>query len=488
MTTYIQEVSSPGKMLRNVKKMNKFGPRLTGNEAHNEFIDYLKSKIEKMGIRTYSDPYFFDSWYEKASSLVLHENGIDKEIHVSSAFPYSGETPPEGVCGELEFVAEKHVGFIVAKDKIAVVNVEELDFLPSEIAFDKRRALPETTDIPAKYNGPVATAFVNFPFLAVAKAAGAKAVICIWRGMSDACIEGQYLPFILSYQGIPAVWVNSSDGDKVIEAAKNKASATLTLDAEKKSGTITETFYSILPGKNSREAIIINTHTDGTNCIEENGAIALLDMMKYYKDKELDRTLIFVFVTGHFRLPSFKNPLGGGVQATSKWLAYHRDLWDGKNGHIKAVAGVSVEHMGCRRWKDTEDGYKEVGDIEIEMVYTGNPKMDEIYFDSLNGRERVNTITFRGHNFLHFGEGQPLFNCGIPEIALVTAPDCLCVISENNEMDKFDARLMFEQTDTFIKIVNTLLPMSKEDIGTCDGYSFLTKNARIVGNLFTHKN
>ena len=122
-------------------------------------------------------------------------------------------------------------------------------------------------------------------------------------------------------------------------------------------------------------------------------------------------------------------------------------------------------------WK-TEDGeYKQVGEVETEIVYTGNKTMDDIYFKSLEDRTKVRTLTLRGHNLLHFGEGQPLFNCGIPEIALVTAPDCLCVISDNHEMDKFDAELMFEQTVSFIKMALILDSLSSEEIGQCDGYS-----------------
>ena len=128
----------------------------------------------------------------------------------------------------------------------------------------------------------------------------------------------------------------------------------------------------MLEGENREEAVIINSHTDGTNCIEENGAIAMLSLIDCLRGKKLKRTHIFVFVTGHFRLPMFKNPSGGGVQATSKWLSAHPDLWDGKGGHIKAVAGISIEHLGCMEWKDIDGVYTETGEIETEMVYTGN--------------------------------------------------------------------------------------------------------------------
>lgn len=473
MTSLIQNITSKADMLARIEKMNAFGPRLTGNSAHKAFIKYLKDEIHSLGIETYTDPYFFNRWEEKNSSLIIHTETGDKDVHISSVFPYSGETASDGVTAELVHITDQRLGFLGLDGKIAVVKIDELNFLPSSIAFHIRNRRPETASIPEKYNGPVATAFVNFPFLQNAKFAGCKGVICIWDGMSNEMIEGQYLPFILDYQDLPCVWINSTDGQAVLSAAERHTEATLTLEAEKENNCETESFYCILPGKNTSEAIIINTHTDGTNCIEENGPIAMLSMLKYYAAKELERTLIFIFATGHFRLPDFKTAAGGGVQATSKWLAAHQDLWDGKKGHIKAVACVSIEHLGSVMWKDRFGVYQKVGNVETELVYTGNKKLDEIYYKCLDGRDNVNTVTLRGHNFLHFGEGQPPFNCGIPEISLVTAPDCLTVISKSNEMDKFDIDLMYEQTDTFLKITDTLLPMPAIEIGKCDGYSWV---------------
>lgn len=473
-------ITSPELLQQEVEKMNSFGVRLTGTKAQRNFIKYIKSQIHEMGLETFSDPSRFMRWEEKSKKIVINAEDGDVEVPISSAFPYSGETPAEGITAPLTLVNEKHVGYLTTAGKIAVVEVNELDFLPSEIAFDEKgRSIPEGLTLPSHYNGPVATAFVNFPFLRMAKLAGAKAVICIWKGINDDCIEGQYLPFILGYQGIPAVWVNSKNGQKVIEEAKKGSTATFTLEAEIEKYAKTESFWCVLDGEEDGESVIINTHTDGTNCIEENGPIAMLAMIKYLKDKPLKRTHIFVFVTGHFRLPNFKNIDGGGVQATSKWLMAHRSHWDGKEGHLKAVAGLSVEHLGCKMWK-TEDGeYKQTGDVETEIVYTGNQKLDDIYFDSLDERTKVYTLTLRGHNFLHFGEGQPLFNCGIPEIALVTAPDCLCVISENDEMDKFDAELMYEQIVSFIKMALMIEELSTEEIGPCDSYSLVATKKMI---------
>ena len=457
------------KLLEGINIMNSFGTRLTGSRGHNDFVSYLKNEINNMGLEVYSDRYSFDRWEAKESSIVIHNDTGCEKVEVSSEWPYSGETPEHGITAEIVEVKEKHIGFIGVKNKIALVKVHDLGQIPTGVAFNQRNSFPDGLSLPAYYKGPVATSFVNFPFFSVAKKMGAKAVICIWQGMSSEMVKGQYLSFIQSYLGIPCLWVSEKEGDRLIRAARNGQKVTLTLLAEKEKNAKTESFYSVIEGKNSKEAIIINTHTDGTNCVEENGPVAMLEMMKYFKDKQLNRTLIFVFVTGHFRLHDFKK---NDIQASSKWLKIHRDMWDGKKGHIKAVAGVSVEHLGCTEWKDAEGKYQQTNDIDVELVYTGNKKMDDIYYEAVKSRNHVRTITLRGHNILHFGEGQPLRYVGIPEIALVTAPDYLTVVSESHEMEKFNLDLMYEQTLTFTEIIHKIDETPSEHLGKPECYTF----------------
>ena len=72
-----------------------------------------------------------------------------------------------------------------------------------------------------------------------------------------------------------------------------------------------------------------------------------------------------------------------------------------------------------------------------------------------------------------FGEGQPLSKKGIPEIALVTAPDYLCSVDPtgNAHMDKFDLELMYQQLHTFARCIMLLDAKSKKQIGKSQPYS-----------------
>ena len=473
-------------MLEGIETMNSFGTRLTGSKGHTDFINYLKSQISDMGIQIFSDPFYFKRWEERSSSIGIIEGEDVIDIPVSSAYPYSGETSADGIIRELVYVKElsdiKNIS-----GKIVVFEIGNVNFLPSEIAFNKRSSYPENVVLPSKYEGPVITSFVQCFYGALSKLSKAKAVILVWKGLNDDCIKGQYLSFIMEYQKIPMLWVNETDGKKVIEAAKQHKQAKFVLTAEIEENAFTESFYCIIKGKSKKECVIVNTHTDGTNCIEENGAIALLQLIKRFKDSELDRTHIFVFTTGHFRLPHFKDIRTGSFQSVSRWLAMHRELWDGKGDHFKCVANLTLEHMGCKEWRDVDGEYKYTGEIDVELVYTGNEFMDWLYIDTVRERKKVRTMTLRGHNALHFGEGQNFFTMRIPEISLVPAPYYLCVVSDSHEMEKFDIDLMVDQTETFATLIERIERAPSNALGRSDFYSLVKAKSVSGGYDFSLK-
>ena len=455
-------------MLKGMNDMNAFGSRLTGSEGHNAFVEYLKKEVEAMGYEPVSKVKKFERWEEKESKLVLHTKKGDVDVAVASPFPYSGETGPEGITGKLSKLG-------VGKD-IVVVELKDFSKVPGAIAFSERRAYPHDLHLTKFYKGPVAVAFIKATIaIYAAKLLGAKGAIFIWEKMSPEMVQGQYLNFILGHLGIPTLWVNEVEGKKVLKALKKGATATLTLDAEIDPKATAESFHVIVEGKNHKENVLINTHTDGVNAVEENGPIAMLEMLRYYKDHQPERDLVFAFVAGHFRLPAFEHNNGGGVvhQATSGWLNNNRKLWDGKRRHKKTVASLGLEHFGCTEWKDVKGKYTQTNDIDVEIMYTGNEVMDDILYEAIKSeRTRTRTVSLRPHNLMHFGEGQSPYNVGIPDISLCTAPDYLTVVSDSQEMEKFDVDLMEEQVRQFIKMEELINQKTAEEIGKRQWYSF----------------
>src|SRR5262249_59806772 len=73
--------------------MAKLGPKYTGNRAHTEFVEFLAREMAKLGLDVVRDRYTFDRW--ETTSPATIKSGAS--FAVSSYFPYSGETPREGV-------------------------------------------------------------------------------------------------------------------------------------------------------------------------------------------------------------------------------------------------------------------------------------------------------------------------------------------------------------------------------------------------------
>ena len=451
-------------MQKEIEIMNSFGERTTGSKGHQEFIAWLKNKLNDMGLQVYSDSYTFNRWEEKNRVLLIGK----EEIHVSSAYPYSGETDKNGVTGELMYT--KNDNYSRAKGKIAVIEIKTIKKLPIGLIMNKRDSFPDHIELTAGEGELVLTSVLKKPDLKKAREKGVKAVILVWNGVSDEKVENQYLPFTDEYLGIPAIWVNETEGKKVIAAAKRQEQGTVILEAKKQKNSHTENFYVTLEGKQKDETILINTHTDGVNAIEENGAIGILSMIRYLQSCQRERTLVFSFITGHFRLPVFK----GTSQATSTWLTKHGEVWDGRAGNRKAVAGITVEHLGSMEWKEYPKGqYKATGKIQTEYTYIGNKKMGEIWKKAIKGRTLTRTVTLRGHNRFEFGESQPLFEAGIPVIGLIQMPDYLMVNSKNREMDKLNISLMKEQIESLIKATLIVDKTPGRLLGKSDGYSYL---------------
>ena len=59
---------------------------------------------------------------------------------------------------------------------------------------------------------------------------------------------------------------------------------TLTLSASITRNAATETVWGVLPGSGAdhERGLIVNTHTDGPNVPEENGALGLLALAQYF--------------------------------------------------------------------------------------------------------------------------------------------------------------------------------------------------------------
>src|SRR5215471_2081105 len=91
------------RLLSEIRRLEAIGPRLTGSEAHFELIDHIASELKKIGLDVQRERQPFTQWnvpHERSRLRLCIE---DAEVEISSAFPYSGTTGPEGINAELQF-------------------------------------------------------------------------------------------------------------------------------------------------------------------------------------------------------------------------------------------------------------------------------------------------------------------------------------------------------------------------------------------------
>ena len=419
------------------------GRRLTGNPAHKQFLCSLRDALQGRNMNVYTDPYVFSYMGEQTAELTVAAE--DTTLHVPCIpMAYAGLSGPAPVRGELYPVRDKNYRFIGARGRIALVHAD-MNALRGSVRAEPVYSVPNDLDLPETFGIGAKTA--DFAFLTLAKMAGVKGVICIWD--EDSPIP-QALPYAQHDVGIPCVWVRAEDGrllDMLLDASP-QASAELTVTAQTAAHAATQTLYCILPGTEPDESVLIHTHTEGINQIEENGFAALLALIDALKGKPLRRTHIFIFASGRYRLPMMQSATSASSGAVTKWLEMHRDLWDGRNGHLKAVAAIAAEQLG-------------VADLP-EIVFSSNSGMDSVYTKALEQRADPRSIVLRASGSV-FGEGQPVHSAGIPVLAF-GAEDARLWTDDAQE-DRFSSARMLDQIQTMLDCLTLLDEMPKEAIG-----------------------
>lgn len=419
-----------------IDRLNALGPRRSGNTAHRTLIDEVAAELAELGYTVERDTHTFERWDPPEHGASLTVRGV--AVDISSSWPYSGETGPAGISAPLALISGRRKRWAEASGRIAVIEIENLE-APASLLLDSWDG-----DLPSEtVANPVIAVELAGSDLTAARAAGVVGVVAVWRGLADDEAQGQYLPFTRPYQGLPAVWIPESEGDRVVAAARRGDEATLTLEATRHPGTTMDTVWAVSPGTgpHADESILVVTHSDGGNAIEENGHIGLLALAQDAATIPHDRTIVFVLTAGHLRIPAVT--LHG--QATTAWLQAHPEMWDADAAGLTAVAGLVIEHLGARRRRDDspDTGHADEG-AEPELLYATTPELDALSRRLWKSAGPIHPV--KPGALVHLGEGEPLFEKGIPAIALVTAPASLLAETRHAGID---LDLLARQIDSF---------------------------------------
>jgi MYXO-CTERM domain-containing protein len=488
------------------QELASMGTRYTGSPGHVRFTDWLQQQFSAVpGFQLHTDRITFQRWLAQDYSLSIAQDpavGRSGPVAVSYYYPYSGATGAAGVSGRLVDLGNYDPSWYTpafwarATGGIALVRVPRCTFsldigqIPTG-GFEPGRTSQETAADYAMHEALVTLPVFQGMFAPVplldARNAGVLGVICVWTGLSDDQVANQYNPFITGYPnsdglaapgdpGCPALWVGDSTGLWLSGcAASGPANVTLTLTASITSGAATETVWGMLPGSGAdhQRSLIVNTHTDGPNVPEENGALGLLALARYFARRQRRHDLYFVMATGHFQLPQFMKTIPTqrflvGNDATSWWMNHYPAIYQ------NALAGLSLEHLGCEMWADDANGeYAPTGRYEWCATYTTR-KQGSVNPDNLQEQTYLDAVRATNHSGatarpivtmlpmpIFFGEGAPLYAGGLGTVSMCPLPSYLLQAGSRTQpnllnLDKLDKRLIYGQILSFARTISVL--------------------------------
>jgi hypothetical protein len=440
--------------------MNSIGPRYTGNDAHRTFVEYLAKNLQATGIHVQRDTSTITRWNATKWGLKLsHSGGVATDVPVTFYYPYSGATSAEGVTGELLQIpnvskpTSTGAGTMLAAPgdltgKVVFIEVPGIP-APSDWLKQPWGFYTEDTTVPtyvsAVWGG------VSVGWLGDLKKAGAVGVILGWTNISDAQARYQYTPYGRPFQDLPAIWVGKESTAKLRSVAGTGGKATVILQAEIVPNVSVDSLYGVLPGMSSDSVLIVESHSDGMNALEENGALAILALAKYFSHlpkESRKRDIVFV-VANHFARAD--------VTGITGWINKHPDLIK------RAAAYVTVEHLGCREWFDNAAGeYAPSGKNEVSFVISGFEGTAKTMLESAKRGSDKRVAVVRGPRVP--GEGGPLFRAGVPGIAFFPAPTYLLTGPENGYIEKLSKTLIHAQIQDVARVIQKLDGMSAEEI------------------------
>jgi hypothetical protein len=452
-------------MYRDVKHMVDLGPRFTGSDAHNAFIDWLDEGFQSAGCQMLPrDEFAFTRWLVDDWSLELLDGPGKGPIPVAAYQPYSGNTPPSGVVaplaylgavpplglsgnpqdvaalrdaitrlrGELDDWARAAIAGIPGgvKGRIVLVDTQmapltERDFAPlTTYTYNPGASLLATPNFKR-------TVFSEIPSPSVFIEAGAVGYIATLDA-SPACAAGIYGPYGNAITGLPSLLLDRDAGAKLRTYAEGLPQARLTMTASL-DRMHTPQLVGILAGDGSTdEVIILNTHTDGMNFVEENGGVGLVWLARYFASlppaRRPKRTLVFSAVSGHFAGPDTG---GDGLPQTEGFIDRHPDLVK------RAVASLTIEHFGCAEWLDDEFGYHPTGEPDMFVIWHSQTPIAGPVVESMTANQLRHSRALRPAGNYMIAVGTAFNERGVPTVSSIVAPNYLVSWADGDHFDKF---------------------------------------------------
>jgi hypothetical protein len=206
---------------------------------------------------------------------------------------------------------------------------------------------------------------------------------------------------------MPTLYVDRDTGAELAAAAGKRATLRLIAKTEEADGY---QLFGYLPGKDygtsDDKQILLVTHTDGPSISQENGAIGILSVVKYFShipQAERPRSLMLFYDCRHF--------MPGAERAFAKedYAVSHPDVYS------KVIASIGIEHLGQT---NVEEGggkpFHRTKVPDVTTVYvTNNQHMVDLSIAAVKDNSVPRTqVQCPGRKGLHGGEQGPWYGLG----------------------------------------------------------------------------
>ena len=372
---------------------NACKPAMTGSPNWHDYLQFLEGKLVEFGVvDVFKNKWTFDRWWtsEEPSRWGLVSDG--KEMDVAFYGAYSGSTPPEGITAELIFCDPRNPPPAM-EGKIAVIptmphpqppyedyvqnfNPEEVPW-PSGYLVDftyndyEYRVDDDTFPPIFEFVDPAETFSFDIWWQLqqrlhfVALEGGAAGLVVVYDMAHDRT-RGLYAFPVPDFYECPTLFLGREEGAKVIADAKSGKTATLRLEATVEPSEAYQ-LIAYLPGKDygtaKDEQLLLVNHTDGPSITQDNGALGLLAIVKYFSHippEDRQRTLT-VFLDCRHYMPGMEL-----AHYDSDWLICHPEV----KKHI--VGMIHIEHLGELEYREIDGRVEPTGYGEHSYLWVRN--------------------------------------------------------------------------------------------------------------------
>ena len=357
-------------------------PTLTGSAEWLNYMNFLEATLDTFGVVDGTrNAWQFERWHtsEDSSQWSLLSDG--EPVRVANYGAYSGSTDSKGITAELIYYdhdnpPESIEGKIVVIPTRKHPNPPFADNYLINYTFNDYEYATDAQTLPAPFEFvPPSESFTFDIWWQLAQGLdripreGNAAGAIIVYDMAYERTKGLYTFGVPTLYNSPTLILSRDDGVKVIDDALKGKSATLRLEATVETSEAFQ-YIAYLPGANygtpADEQIILVNHTDGPSITQDNGALGLLGIVKYFSNipqSERPRTLT-VFLDCRHYMPGMEDE-----HAAPDWFTRFPE----KKSNI--VGMIQAEHLGEMDYREVEGRVEPTGHAEQSYLWTRNNEL-----------------------------------------------------------------------------------------------------------------